>query len=82
MSTASCLDEMLEPLTAAFTLELARRLVELRANPDLQARVDALADKANQGTLTPEEERVYKGYVEAADIIGIIQAKARRFLAT
>lgn len=35
----------------------------------------------DMSALTPQEEREYKGYVDAADIIGIIQAKARRFLA-
>lgn len=65
-----------------FTPELARRIVELRAEPTVQAYIDDLADKANRGTLTPEEDRDYKSCIEAADIIGIIQAKARRFLAS
>jgi hypothetical protein len=81
MSTTSYLDRFLEPMTEAFTPEMARKLAELRAEPELQARVDALADKASAGTLTSEEDREYKSYVEAADIIGIIQAKARRYLA-
>jgi hypothetical protein len=33
------------------------------------------------GTLTPAEEAEYKGFVEAVDLISIVQAKARRFLA-
>ena len=81
MSTISFLDQFLEPMTEAFTPELARKLVELRAQPELQAYVDLLADKANAGTLTAEEDQEYKSYVEAADVIGVIQAKARRFLA-
>jgi len=81
MSTANYLDRFLEPMTEAFTPAMARKLAELRAEPELQARVDALADKASAGTLTAEEDREYKSYVEAADIIGIIQAKARRYLA-
>lgn len=81
MSTISYLDRFLDPMAAAFTPELARRIVELRADPALQAFIDDLADKANLGTLTPEEERAYKSCIEAADIIGVMQAKARRFLA-
>jgi len=80
-TTTNYLDRFLEPMTEAFTPEMARKLAGLRAEPDLQARVDELADKANQGTLSAEEDSEYKSYVEAADIIGIIQAKARRFLA-
>lgn len=82
MSTSDYLDRFLEPVTDAFTPELARKIVELRAEPRLQARIDELADKASQGTLSPEEEQDYKNCIEAADIIGIFQAKARRFLAS
>jgi hypothetical protein len=81
MSTANYLDRLLELITEALTSEIARKIVELRAEPELQAHVDQLADKANQGTLTPDEVHEYKSYIEAADIIGIIQAKARRCLA-
>ena len=80
MSTISYLDRFLDPMADAFTPEFARRIVELRADPRLQAHIDELADKANRGALSPEEDRDYKN-CEAADIIGIFQAKARRFLA-
>jgi hypothetical protein len=81
MSTPhNILERFLEPMTEAFTPELARKLADLRADDQLQAKVNELAEKATQGTLTAEEDREYKRYVEAADIIGIIQSKARRFL--
>ena len=80
-TTINILDRFLEPMTEVLTPEVARKLVELRADPELQDEVDELADKANQGTLTPEEDLRYKRYVEAADILGIIQSKARQFLA-
>jgi hypothetical protein len=41
----------------------------------------ALAEKANAGELTAEEDEEYKGYVEGGDMIALLQAKARRFLA-
>lgn len=82
MSTIDYLDRFLEPVADAFTPELARKIVELRAEPRLQARIDELADKASQGTLSPDEEQDYKNCIEAADIIGIFQAKARHFLAS
>ena len=81
MSTTRYLDRFLEPMTDAFTPQVARKIAALRADPETQARVDELAAKANAGELTPEEDIEYKGYVEAADIMGIIQSKARRFLA-
>ena len=80
MSTASYLDRFLEPVTEAFTPELARRLVDLRADDELQAEIEVLRQKANAGTLNSDEEAAYKDFVEAVDVISIIQSKARRFL--
>jgi hypothetical protein len=81
MSTFSYLDRFLEPMTDALSPEVARRIVALRASPDIQARADELARKANAGELTPDEDAEYKEFVEAVDVVSIIQAKARRFLA-
>ena len=80
MSTVSYLDRFLEPVTEAFTPELARRLVDLRADDDLQLEIEVLRHKANEGTLSPDEEVAYRDFVEAVDVISIIQSKARRFL--
>ena len=80
MSTVSYLDRFLEPVTEAFTPEFARYLVELRADDELQAEVDVLRQKANEGTLTSDEEASYKDFVDAVDMISILQSKARRFL--
>ena len=80
MSTVSYLDRFLEPVTEAFTPEFARHLVELRADDELQAEVDVLRQKANEGTLTSEEEAAYKDFVDAVDVISVLQSKARRFL--
>ena len=82
MSTVSYLDRFLEAVTEAFTPELARRLVDLRADDELQAEVAVLRQKANAEQLTPDDEIAYKDFVEAVDVISIIQSKARRFLAS
>jgi len=82
MSTVSYLDRFLQPVTEAFTPELARVLVDLRADDELQAEVEVLREKANIGTLSPDEEVAYKDFVEAVDVISIIQSKAHRFLAS
>ena len=60
---------------------MARRFADLRADADLQSQVDDLAKKANDGTITPEEDADYKALVDAADLIAVLQLKARRFLA-
>lgn len=81
MSTAvTHFDRLLEPLADCFTPDVARRIAGLRADPETQARIDELAEKANEGTLSDEEQEDYLGYVEAIDLISILQAKARAVL--
>ena len=80
MSTASDLDRFLEPVTDVFTPEMARKFADLQTDAELQALVDNLAKKANDGTITPEEDAEYKSIIDAADVIAILQLKARRYL--
>jgi hypothetical protein len=39
-----------------------------------------LAERANEGELTPEERDEYSSYVEAADVLAIFKLKVRRRL--
>ncbi|HRI63687.1 MAG TPA: hypothetical protein PK156_05600 [Polyangium sp.] len=48
------------------------------ADEDTQARIDELADKCTEGTLTATERSEYESYVAAIDLVTILQAKARR----
>lgn len=75
------LDALLDPLAECLTPEVARRIADLRADPALQARMDELGEKANEGLLTEAERREHLAYIEGIDIIGILQAKARHVLA-
>jgi hypothetical protein len=79
--TAIALERLLEPVTHCLTPEVARRLVELRADSAIQERLDVLADKNTEGELSPDERAEYETYVRALDFIAILQAKARRLLA-
>ena len=81
MSTITYLDRFLDPMMDAFTPEVARAVIDLRANAELRADIEALREKASAGTLTADEETAYRELVEAIDVISIIQSKARQFLA-
>ena len=76
------LDRILEPVGRCFTAEGAKRLLELRADPTVQKRVDELADKSTAGTLLPEERTEYEAYVAASAFIAVLQSKARIILAS
>jgi hypothetical protein len=74
------LDKMLDPLAQCLTQDVAERIAALRATPQTQERLDNLAEKNAEGTLTPRENAEYTAYVEALDVIAILQAQARRAL--
>lgn len=78
---SAALDRVLEPVAEVLTPEVARAIADVRADPQLQARLDELAAKSNQGTLTEDEASEYDDYIDAIDLIGILQAKARAVLA-
>ncbi|MBS0210766.1 MAG: hypothetical protein JSS27_17630 [Planctomycetes bacterium] len=80
MNMTSILDRFLEPVTQILPPDTARQIVDLRLDAQLQARLDALAEKANQGTLMPEEREEYAEYVEGLDLIAIFKMKARAAL--
>ncbi len=79
--TSDLLDRLLDPVGRCLTADAARQLVDLRADPTLQRRVDRLADRANEGELTADEREEYETYISAANLIAILQAKARDALA-
>ncbi len=81
ITESAILDKLLEPLARCFTPAVAKQIAELRADQETQARIVELAAKCNEGELTEAEEREYRAYVEAIELIGILQAKARAILA-
>ena len=78
--SSQVLDRLLDPVAECLTPEVARALVNLRARPEVQARIDELAEKCNEGELTPVEQAEYRNIVDAIDFISILQAKARALL--
>ncbi len=82
VTSTAILDNLLEPVAECFSPQIARQLVQLRADAATQARIDELAEKANEGELSDEERQEYAAYVDAINFVGILQAKARRILAS
>lgn len=78
---AIILSRLLEPVENIMPVSFARELAAMRARPEEQARIDELAGKANEGLLTDDERAEYAAYIDAMNIIGILQAKARSVLA-
>jgi len=72
--------KVLEPVGQCLTPAVAARIAGLRAGSRTRHRVDKLAAKNSEGKLTAKEEAEYGAYVEAFDVIAILQAKARKAL--
>jgi len=80
MSTAPYLERIFSSFEGALNREAAERILNWRADDATQARLEELADKSTEGTLTGTEREEYEAYVRAIDFIGILQAKARSSL--
>jgi hypothetical protein len=80
MSAATLLDGLLDPLSRCLDAESARRLIELRVDPSVEQRIETLAERANEGLLSAEENAEYEALINAADFISILKIKARRHL--
>ena len=71
------LSQLLEPVARTMPVKFAEDLATLHAAPEMQKRMDELAEKCTEGRLTPEERAEYEAYVDAIDVISLLQAKAR-----
>ena len=80
MSASAGLDSLLEPLSRCLDTESARRLVEFRIDPQVEARIETLGERANEGILSADERSEYEALINAADFIAILRVKAQRHL--
>ncbi|HWE96881.1 MAG TPA: hypothetical protein VG269_23170 [Tepidisphaeraceae bacterium] len=80
-TSSPVLDRLVDPLSECLTPESAKRLLKLRADPQLQAMVNQLAEKCNEGTLTPQEQAEYASYVSFGTFVALLKSKARQLLA-
>ena len=74
-------DRILGPVAGCFTHEVAERILAVGVEPDIQDRVQELAGKANEGSLTTEERVEYELLIEKFDLLGIFKSLARQVLA-
>ena len=65
------------PIFALLTPDQTRRLTEMRADPGVADRLTELAAKSNEGELSASERAEYEAYIEANNLLTILQAEAR-----
>jgi hypothetical protein len=74
------LDRLLTPWASSLSLDAARQLIDIPIDPTTEARIHELAEKANEGELTPDERDEYEQFIDGMDLIAILQIKARKRL--
>ena len=77
LSTTSVADKMLDLAAECFDAPTLDALAKLRLSPKLAARVDRLAEKASEGELTPRERAEYQAYIKTAELLALLQLRAR-----
>ena len=75
---STALRDFFVQFTDGFTPELAEYFVSTQPKAELQARIEELAGKANEGELTNEERAEYDTYVEAMDLVALLRVKSMK----
>jgi hypothetical protein len=78
MAMLSGLDQFLNPAAGWLTPQAAQQLVDWKVSDDLRQRIEELGRRANLGTLADDEDAEYRAYLDDAEVISLMQAKARR----
>jgi hypothetical protein len=80
-SAQIALERVLAAVGQCLDRKSAEALLRLRADAEMQGRIEKLADKSTEGKLTPEERDEYEAMIRVGNFVAILQAKARRLLA-
>jgi hypothetical protein len=76
----SALERLVAPARGGFSLKLARYVLELDFSSKDQALYRRLSAKAQAGTLSAAEKAALEDLLTAADVLAILQSKARASL--
>jgi hypothetical protein len=79
-STAAILVGLFDSGRGNMTRELARQLLKLEFPDEDQVRMHELAEKNQEGRISATELEELDHYVTAADLLSLLQSKARKKL--
>ena len=76
----SSLEQLLRPLRRGLNAELAALLLRMRADDEVQARYEELAERNTEGQLSQTELDELALIVRANALLTVLKAEARAFL--
>lgn len=79
-SPAAIWERVLLPAKEDLSIEEARYFLRLRFPPRDVRRMNSLAMKARDGTLTQAEDEELEDYIQVGHLLGILQSRARQAL--
>ena len=79
---SAAFDRGVRPVLRIVLPDKTEAVLNYRADPELQRRIDDLAAKSTEGKLTEEERAEYEGYVRANKFVAILQRQARQMTGT
>jgi hypothetical protein len=79
---AAILARIIQSDGRALTPDVARYLLAMKLPSTDEERVNALSAKARAGSLTESEAQELDSYLHIGVLLGVMQSKARRLLAT
>ncbi|HTU18358.1 MAG TPA: hypothetical protein VMG10_09895 [Gemmataceae bacterium] len=77
LTETEILEQAIEPDGTGMSAEAARALLGFRFKESTVARINELAEKSRQGTLTPTERALLERYQRVGNFLNLIHAKAR-----
>ena len=80
-STDAAFERVLAAVGQCLDRQSAEALLRLRADSEMQGRIEELADKCSEGRLSSDERDEYEALIRVGNFVAILQAKARRLLA-
>ena len=72
----------LDPILRVLTPDQVQALIRFRGDETIEQRIEQLSARSNEGELSEAERAEYEGYVRANKFIAVLQAQARRCLAS
>jgi len=75
-SAQTALERVLAAVGQCLDRLSAESLLRLRADTEMQGRIEELADKCTEGRLTPEERDEYEALIRVGSFVAILQAKS------
>ena len=80
-NAVAMLGGVMEPLGRCLTRESAREILAVRADAVAIRRIEKLARDCDAGRLTPAARAEYQLLADVGELVALLQAKARRYLA-